>query len=538
MNTLNGEVIQQGIILAKAYVIKSAEAQIVCEQASDSGAELCRLGKSLEAAKAQLAKLYDAALQKVGEADAEIFNVHIMMLEDETFIDEIKSCIENESMTAETAVARVKENFAAMFEGMDDEYMSARANDVRDISSRLISNLTGAEQVTLAEPAVIIADDLTPSDVIGIDTDKILGLATIHGSNTSHTAILARNLGVPTLFNLAELDLSEIKTGDRVVLDANAGKLIINPDADAEEQAKQKMNAEAEAKSALEKLRGVPDETLSGQKVKLCANIAGPEDVDRVHEGDANGIGLFRTEFLYMDRKTLPTEEEQFEAYKEVLSRMEGKDVVIRTMDIGADKKVDCLEMPAEENPALGRRAIRICLEDTELFRTQLRALLRSAPYGKLFIMYPMITSAQEIMDIKEQVKIAAAELDERGEKYEIPAQGIMIETPAAALISDELAKIVDFFSIGTNDLTQYTTACDRQNSTISRFTNSQHPAVLRLIKIACENAHANNIWCGICGELAGDTELTETWVEMGIDELSMSAKKVLAVRRKLREIK
>lgn len=533
MKKTNGTSVYPGIVIGPVYFIKK-KPDVERKQIEDVNAETKRLLDAIETVKTELLSL----AENQDDPGAEIFAVHEMFLEDEEFIEAMKDTLASEKTNAEYAVKQTGDTFAQMFADMDDDYMKARAGDVVDVASRVCEKLMGySRDMYLTTPSILITDELVPGDLTSTDKKNILGVVTIKGSTDAHAAILLRTYGIPSIFKTDLSDFENLANGDITVLDAKEGVFIADADDETINTYKAKADEEKNAAKALSLLKGLPDETKSGRKIKLFANIGKPEDLSIVLENDAKGIGLFRSEFLYMNRETLPSEEEQFSAYRTVLEGMNGGEVVIRTMDIGADKKVDCMNLPHEENPALGARAIRICLNDTKLFRTQLRALLRASVFGNLFIMYPMITSVQEIKDIKEQVEIAASELSARGEKYNIPKQGIMIETPAAAVISDVLAKEVDFFSIGTNDLTQYTLAIDRQGQNLERFYDPYHPAILRLIKMTVDNAHANGIWAGICGELGSNPALTKQFVDWGVDELSMTPTKVLPTRKIVREL-
>ncbi|MFI3237789.1 MAG: phosphoenolpyruvate--protein phosphotransferase [Lachnospiraceae bacterium] len=538
MLQFQGKSVCKGITIGKVLVLKKQEVQIVRTHISDVEAELARLEAAKETAIAQISELYKKACDEVGAAEAEIFEMHQMLLMDLDYNDSIENIIRTEEVNAEYAVATTGDNFAAMFAAMDDDYMKARCADIKDISDRLERVLCGVTDASaLAEPVIIVADDLTPSETISMDKKKILGFVTAHGSANSHTAILARTMNIPALIgSTTVLDDVDAIDGKIAIIDSIKGDFIVDPSADLLETAEAGMKVEAEKKMLLEQMKGKDDVTLSGQKMKVYANIGSVADVQAVLANDASGIGLFRSEFLYLGRDSFPTEEEQFTAYKQVAQLMAGKQVVIRTMDIGADKKVDYFNLEEEENPALGYRAIRICLTRVEMFKEQLRALLRASAYGNIAIMYPMIISVEEVLEIKAIVEEVKAELDAAGILYGDVEQGIMIETPAAAVISDLLAKEVDFFSIGTNDLTQYTLAIDRQNSKLERFHNSHHEAILRLIQMVIDSAHANGIWAGICGELGADTTLTKRFLEMGLDEVSVSAGAVLGVRKIIRE--
>ena len=537
MIRLAGKSVYKGIAMGPIVVMKKNESQVKRMKVEDIQAELARLQTGIEASQAQLGKLYEKALKEVGEASAAIFEVHQMMLEDEDYVEAITAMISDESVNAEYAVAQTGDNFAEMFASMDDEYMKARAADVKDISNRLIQNLMGTAEIDFSEiePSIICAEDLTPSETVQMDKEKILGFVTIHGSANSHTSILARMMNIPALIGVP-MDLEKLENGTKAIVDGMTGEVIFEPTGMVSQEAQKKIAQEQEKLRLLQELKGKDNVTKSGRHINVYANIGGVKDVSYVLDNDAGGIGLFRSEFLYLGRDDFPTEEEQFQAYKTVLQTMGKKKVIIRTLDIGADKKVDYFNLGEEENPALGYRAIRICLKQPDIFKTQLRALLRASNHGNLSIMYPMIISVDEVKKIYEIVNEVAAELDEEGIPYKIPEQGIMIETPASVMVSDELAQLVDFFSIGSNDLTQYTLAIDRQNERLSDFCDTHHPAILRMIQMVIDNAHKYGKWAGICGELGGDLELTETFVKMGIDELSVSPSTILPLRKKIRE--
>lgn len=460
------------------------------------------------------------------------------MLEDDDYRDAISSMIRTEQINAEYAVAVTGDNFSEMFANMDDDYMKARAADIKDISNRLVRNLSGQEDVDFSsmEPSVIIADDLSPSETVQMDKSKILAFVTVHGSTNSHTAILARMMNIPALIGVP-LDLDEVHTGQTVIVDGFKAEAVFDPTEELCRETESRMKEEQEKAELLQTLKGKENVTLSGKKIHIYANIGSVGDVGYVLENDAGGIGLFRSEFLYLGRNDLPTEEEQFQAYRQVVQTMAGKKVIIRTLDIGADKQADYLNLGNEDNPALGYRAIRICLKQPDIFKTQLRALLRAAAYGNLSIMYPMIISTEEVQQIYSIVDEVECELNDAGIPYKVPEQGIMIETPASVMISDELAEMVDFFSIGTNDLTQYTLAIDRQNEKLDDFYNPHHKAILRMIKMVVDNAHKHGKWAGICGELGADLELTQEFVRMGLDELSVAPSMVLKVRKNIREM-
>lgn len=538
MIEFSGKTVYKGITMGKALVLKNREYEVKRIKIDDAGEEIARVGRAGLKAQEQLQKLYDKAVKEVGEASAAIFEVHQMMLEDEDYLEAIHNVIRGEMVNAEYAVAVTGDNFSEMFANMDDEYMKARAADVKDISERLVRILSGQESTDLSSmpPSIIVADDLTPSETVQMDKEKIIGFVTVHGSTNSHTAILARMMNIPALIGV-QMDLEKIQDGMEAVVDGFQGKVIFEPSDEVRDEAQKKMKEEEENAKLLLTLKGKENVTLNGQKVNIYANIGSVGDVGYVLENDAGGIGLFRSEFLYIGRSDFPTEEEQFLAYKQVLQTMADKKVIIRTLDIGADKQADYFNLGNEENPALGYRAIRICLKQPEIFKTQLRALLRAAVFGNLSIMYPMITSVEEVMQVYRIVEEVEDELAQENIPYKVPEQGIMIETPAAAMVSDDLAEMVDFFSIGTNDLTQYTLAIDRQNAKLDDFYNPHHKAILRMIRMVVENAHKCGKWAGICGELGADLELTEEFLRMGVDELSVAPSMVLKVRKRVREI-
>lgn len=538
MQCFHGKSVYKGIAMGPIVVLKKNDYQVKRTRIEDPEAEVKRVDTALEKSKEQLQKLYDKAVREVGEASAAIFEVHQMMLEDDDYLEAIQNTIRTEQVNAEYAVATTGDNFATMFASMDDDYMKARSADIKDISERLVRNLSGQEDADLSsiEPSVIVADDLSPSETVQMDKDKILAFVTVHGSTNSHTAILARMMNIPALIGVP-MELEELKTGMTAVIDGFAGTVTFDPDEDTKAETEQKMKEEAEKLRLLQELKGKENVTLDGHKINIYANIGSVGDIGYVLENDAGGIGLFRSEFLYLGRNDFPTEEEQFQAYKQAVQMMAGKKVIIRTLDIGADKQVDYFNLGNEDNPALGYRAIRICLTQKDIFKTQLRALLRAAVYGNLSIMYPMITSTEEVKKIYEIVAEVEAELKEQEIQYKIPEQGIMIETPAAAIISDRLAEMVDFFSIGTNDLTQYTLAIDRQNEKLDEFYNPHHEAILRMIQMVVDNAHKCGKWAGICGELGADPTLTEQFVRMGVDELSVAPSMVLKLRKIVREM-
>ena len=538
MQCFQGKSVYKGIAMGPVVVLKKNDYQVKRTRIEDAEAEAARVDVALKASQEQLQKLYDKAVKEVGEASAAIFEVHQMMLEDEDYLEAIQNMIRTEQVNAEYAVAVTGDNFAEMFASMDDDYMKARSADIKDISERLVRNLSGQGDVDLSsiEPSVIVADDLSPSETVQMDKDKILAFVTVHGSTNSHTAILARMMNIPALIGV-KMDLEELQTEMTAVVDGFEGKVTFEPDEELKAQTEARMQEEEEKLKLLQELKGKENITLDGRKINIYANIGSVGDIGYVMENDAGGIGLFRSEFLYLGRNDFPTEEEQFQAYKQAVQMMAGKKVIIRTLDIGADKQVDYFNLGNEDNPAMGYRAIRICLKQPEIFKTQLRALLRAAVYGNLSIMYPMITSTEEVKRIYEIVAEVEGELKAQEIQYKTPEQGIMIETPAAAIISDRLAEMVDFFSIGTNDLTQYTLAIDRQNEKLDEFYNPHHEALLRMIQMVVDNAHKCGKWAGICGELGADPTLTEQFVRMGLDELSVAPSMVLKLRKIVREM-
>lgn len=538
MEKLAGKSVYKGIVMGPVLVLKKDDSQVKRRKVEDAEAEIARVNEAVELARAQLQALYEKALKEVGEANAAIFEVHQMMLDDDDYRDAICSMIRTEMVNGEYAAAVTGDNFSQMFASMDDDYMKARAADVKDISNRLVRNLSGQADADLGsmEPSVIVADDLTPSETVQMDKEKILAIVTVHGSTNSHTAILARMMNIPALIGVP-VDLEHVQTGMTAVVDGFSGEVVFEPDEELCRETEARIEKEREKFRLLQTLKGKENVTLDGKKIDIFANIGSVADVGYVLENDAGGIGLFRSEFLYLGRNDFPTEEEQFAAYKQVVQTMAGRKVVIRTLDIGADKQVDYFNLGQEDNPALGYRAIRICLKQPDIFRTQLRALLRAAAFGNLSIMYPMITSVEEVRRIKEIVEEVRQELEREQVPYRFPEQGIMIETPAAVMVSDDLAKEVDFFSIGTNDLTQYTLAIDRQNARLDDFYNPHHKAILRMIRMVVENAHAEGKWAGICGELGADLELTAEFVRMGVDELSVAPSMVLKLRQIVREM-
>lgn len=539
MQYFQGKSVYKGIVMGPVAVLKKNDYQVKRARIEDPEAEVKRVKEAVEVSKKQLGRLYDKAVREVGEASAAIFEVHQMMLEDEDYLESMENMIRTELVNAEYAAAATGDNFAEMFAAMDDEYMKARSADVKDISERLVRNLSGEGDNDLSsmEPSIIVADDLSPSETVQMDKEKILAFVTVHGSTNSHTAILARMMNIPALIGVP-MDLNSLKTGMTAVVDGFSGQVIFEPEEDVQKETEKRMQEEAEKQKLLEELKGKENITPDGRKINIYANIGSVGDLGYVMENDAGGIGLFRSEFLYLGRNDFPTEEEQFQAYKQAVQTMAGKKVIIRTLDIGADKQVEYFNLGKEENPALGYRAIRICLKQPEIFKAQLRALFRAAVYGNLSVMYPMITSTEEVEKIYAIVAEVEEELKAQEVQYKMPEQGIMIETPAAVMISDRLAEMVDFFSIGTNDLTQYTLAIDRQNEQLDDFYNPHHEAVLRMIRMVVENAHKCGKWAGICGELGADLTLTEQFVRMGVDELSVAPSMILKLRKIVREMK
>ena len=538
METLIGKAVYKGIALGKIAVLRKTENVVKRVKIEDVDAELQRVEAAKAQAIEQLGKLYDKAVKEVGEASAAIFEVHQMMLEDLDFNEAIENVIRTQEVNAEYAVASTGDSFSEMFASMDDDYMKARAVDIKDISERLVQNLAGNGDngLDFTEPVIVVADDLTPSETVQMDKEKILAFVTVHGSTNSHTAILARMMNIPALIGV-EMNLEDMQTGTEAVVDGFTGEFILCPEEEVKAKAQKKLDEENEKRNLLLELKGKENITLSGKKIELYANIGSAADVGYVLENDAGGIGLFRSEFLYIGRNELPSEEEQFQAYKQAAQNMAGKKVIIRTLDIGADKQADYLNLGKEENPALGYRAIRICLTQTDIFKTQLRAIFRASNYGQIAIMYPMITSVEEVKKIQEIVQEVKKELRDCEIPYKDVEEGIMIEIPAAVMISDELAELVDFFSIGTNDLTQYTLAIDRQNEKLDAFYNPHHKAVLKMIQMVVDNAHKAGKWVGICGELGADPKLTETFVRMGVDELSVAPSMILKLRKIVREM-
>ena len=533
MQIYNGKSVFGGIAIGKISVYQKKEQQVKRVKIDDPEQEMARYEKAKAEGIKQLQGLYDKALREVGEANAAIFEVHQMMMEDDGYNESVENIIRSQGVNAEYAVATTGDNYAQMFSAMDDDYMRERATDVRDISERLLTILNGEETgaVDADEPKIIVAEDLAPSETVQLDKDKVLSFVTVKGSLNSHTAILARTMAIPALVNTSVSLESEID-GRLGIVDGADGTFYVDPDEETLAEMKKRQEEDLSRKQLLLTLKGKENVTLDGQKVMLYANIGNIKDLATVIQNDAGGIGLFRSEFIYLEKEDFPTEEEQFQIYRQVAQTMAGKRVIIRTLDIGADKQCDYFHMEHEENPALGCRAIRICLTRPEIFKTQLRALFRASAFGKIAIMYPMITSVQEVRKIKEIVEEVKAELTSQGVEFGNPEQGIMIETPAAAIISDDLAKEVDFFSIGTNDLSQYTMAIDRQNPQLDLFFDPHHPAVLRMISLVMENAHKAGIWAGICGELGADQSLTKEFLAMGVDELSVSPGSILPLRK------
>ena len=533
MQIYNGKSVFGGIAIGKISVYQKKEQQVKRVKSDDPEQEMARYEKAKAEGIKQLQGLYDKALREVGEANAAIFEVHQMMMEDDGYNESVENIIRSQGVNAEYAVATTGDNYAQMFSAMDDDYMRERAADVRDISERLLTILNGEETgaVDADEPKIIVAEDLAPSETVQLDKDKVLSFVTVKGSLNSHTAILARTMAIPALVNTS-VSLESEMDGRLGIVDGANGTFYVDPDEETLAEMKKRQEEDLSRKQLLLTLKGKENVTLDGQKVMLYANIGNIKDLATVIQNDAGGIGLFRSEFIYLEKEDFPTEEEQFQIYRQVAQTMAGKRVIIRTLDIGADKQCDYFHMEHEENPALGCRAIRICLTRPEIFKTQLRALFRASAFGKIAIMYPMITSVQEVRKIKEIVEEVKAELTSQGVEFGNPEQGIMIETPAAAIISDDLAKEVDFFSIGTNDLSQYTMAIDRQNPQLDLFFDPHHPAVLRMISLVMENAHKAGIWAGICGELGADQSLTKEFLAMGVDELSVSPGSILPLRK------
>ncbi len=537
MQTYQGKSVFGGVAIGKICVYQKGEQTVKRTKIEDTETEKQRFDDAVQEAIRQLGELYDKAVKEVGEANAAIFEIHQMMLEDDDYLDAARNIIETQKVNAEYAVAVTGDNFSQMFAAMDDEYMRGRAADVKDISERIVRVLSGGagQGLHTDEPVIILAEDLAPSETVQLEKDKVLSFVTVQGSVNSHTAILARTMSIPALIG-TNVPLDETVDGKLAIVDGTQGTVYVEPDEETLASFRQRQKEEQEKKELLQTLKGQETVTVDGKKIKLFANIGNSKDLASVMQNDAAGIGLFRSEFLYLEKEDFPTEEEQFQVYRHVVETMAGKPVIIRTLDIGADKQCDYFRLKKEENPAMGCRAIRICLTRPEIFKTQLRALFRASAYGNLLIMYPMITSTWEVDAIAKIVAEVKTELTEQKLEYGDPKQGIMIETPAAVMMSRELAKKVDFFSIGTNDLTQYTLAIDRQNPELDEFYDPHHPAVLAMIKMVADNAHAEGIWAGICGELGADMSLTQTFLKMGVDELSVSPGCVLPIRKIIRE--
>lgn len=534
MQVIQGKSIFGGIAIGPIMFFTKEQNQVKRSKIEDTAAEIARYEAAVVTAQEQLGKLYEKALKEVGESGAQIFEVHQMMLEDDDYNDSVRNIIETQTVNAEYAVATTGDNFASMFAGMDDEYFQARAVDMKDISERVINVLMGVGEASgWEDPSIIVAEDLAPSETVQFDKSKLLGFVTRLGSSNSHTAILARTMNIPALI---QIDIKEEWNGKTGIIDGFTGEFYIDPEPEVLKKYQEKKAEQEERRKLLAEQKGKPTVTKGGKAIKLFANIGSVSDLPAAMGNDAGGIGLFRSEFLYLESGDYPTEDEQFKAYKMVAETMAGKKVIIRTLDIGADKQVDYFNLDKEENPAMGLRAIRICLTRPEIFKTQLRAILRASAFGNIAVMYPMIISVDEVRKIKEIMAEVKAELDEAGIPYGEVEQGIMIETPASVIISDLLAQEVDFFSIGTNDLTQYTLAIDRQNAKLDEFYNPHHEAVLRMIEMVVDNAHKAGIWAGICGELGSDTELTERFMAMGVDELSVSPTFIYPVRQIIRE--
>ena len=539
MIVIQGKGVSTGVAIGPLYFYQRAKTEITRHEIADAEAEWARFKTAQGKAIEQLGELAEKARAEAGDDAALLFETHQMMAEDMEFEEAIQTAIQETKINAEAAVADTAAQFAEMFASMDDPYFQARSADVKDVSSRIIAALTGAVQggIDSPVPVILAADDLAPSETVQLDKSKILGFITEGGSGSSHTAILARTMGIPAIIGVGD-QVKQEYAGKEVIIDGSTGNVTIEADEDARVYLLKKMEEQKKQREMLEQLKGQPNESKDGQRIKVFCNIGGPDDVPAVLANDAGGVGLFRSEFLYLNCDDFPSEDVQFEAYKKVLSDMGGREVVIRTLDIGADKQIGYFNLPKEENPAMGNRALRICLNRPEIFRTQLRALYRASAFGRLGIMFPMVTSVWEVKEAKKMCERVKMELTREGIPFSSDIEiGIMIETPAAVLVSDRLAKEVDFFSCGTNDLTQYTLACDRQNADLGRFYNPHHPAVLRALKMVCDNAHKNGVWVGICGELGADLTLTETFLSIGIDELSVSPRSVLPLRQKIREI-
>ncbi len=539
MISIQGKGVSTGVAIGPLYFYQRAQSAIRRYEVEDGDAEWARFKAAQAKAVEQLGELAEKARAEAGDEAALLFETHQMMAEDMEYEEAIQTAVQENKLNAEAAVADTAAQFADMFAAMEDPYFQARAADVKDVSSRIIAALTGAVQggIDSPVPVILAADDLAPSETVQLDKSKILGFVTEGGSGSSHTAILARTMGIPAIIGVGD-QLKKEYEGREVIIDGTTGNVVIEADADAKAHLMKKMEEQRKTREMLEKLKGKPNETIDGRSMRVYCNIGSPDDVPAVLANDAGGVGLFRSEFLYLNCDDFPSEDYQFEAYKKALSDMGGREVIIRTLDIGADKQIGYFNMPHEENPALGNRALRICLNRPDIFRTQLRALFRASAYGKLGFMFPLVTSVWEVKEARKMCDQVKAELTKEGIPFSDDVEiGIMIETPAAAVMSDRLAQVVDFFSCGTNDLTQYTLACDRQNADLGRFFNPHHPAVLRLLKMVCDNAHKHGVWVGICGELGADLELTETFLSIGIDELSVSPRSVLPLRQKIREV-
>ena len=538
MISIQGKGVSTGVAIGPLYYYQRAKSTIRRYEVQDAEAEWARFKDAQAKAVEQLGVLAEKAREEAGEEAASLFETHQMMAEDMDYEEAIENLVKEDKLNAEAAVTDIAAQFADMFANMDDPYFQARAADVKDVSGRIVGILTGVVQggIDSPVPVILAADDLAPSETVQLDKSRILGFVTEGGSGSSHTAILARTMGIPAIIGVGD-QLKPEYEGREVIVDGSTGSVIVDADEETRARLMAKREEQLKHQRMLEQLKGQPNVTKDGQSIKVFCNIGNPEDVAAVLSNDGGGIGLFRSEFLYLNCEDYPSEEDQFEAYKKVLSDMDGREVVIRTLDIGADKQIDYFDLPKEENPALGNRALRICLNRPEIFKTQLRALYRASAFGRLGIMFPMVTSVWEVKEARKMCELVKQELTQEGIPFSDDVElGIMIETPAAAIMSDRLAKEVDFFSCGTNDLTQYTLACDRQNNDLGRFYNPHHPAVLRLLKMAADNAHKNGIWIGICGELGADLELTETFLSIGIDELSVSPRSVLPLRKKIRE--
>ncbi len=538
MVVYSGKAVFEGVAIGKLSVYKKNEETVKREKVADVEAEVARYAAAREGAVEELQALYEKAVKEVGEASAEIFEAHQMMVDDDDFVESVENIIRTQSVNAEFAVAETGDNFKKMFEEMDDEYFRGRAADIKDISERIIRVLQGNSGAGIEsdEPVIVVADDLAPSETVQMDKDKILSFVTVHGSANSHTSILAKTMNIPAIIT-CPIPLSDEVDGKDAIVDGFEGKVYVEPTQEVLEEKKKLLAAELEKKALLEELRGKENVTLDGQKINLYANIGNTKDLGLVLKNDAGGIGLFRSEFIYLGSEDYPTEDEQFAIYRQVAETLAGKKVIIRTLDIGADKQADYFKLPAEENPAMGLRAIRICLTRPEIFKTQLRAILRASAFGKVSIMFPMIISVDEVKEIQGILAEVKAELDSEGIPYDKNIEtGIMIETPASVMMAEELAKEVDFFSVGTNDLTQYTLAIDRQNQSLDKFYDSHHPAILKMLKIVADAAHKYGKWAGICGELGADLSLTKEFLAMGFDELSVSPGRILPIRKIVRE--